>query len=395
MTIELLHQCGYHSSWNLTSFSEHQCGDGLILSPVHQDRGSVEKLSKDIRENSFFDPQFYLPNSQKVKLSTYDFFPETITGGFSTLDFSLVAKKAAYECLAFQREMGFRGVLIPSRYLDQMYTDFIDRQKGYTVEPFLEVIDASNVKGPVYLTLTLTGHMVTDKVYRTQILNWVTSYPRIDGLYLIACVEKKGKQIADPSVLKELMLLVQEMKLIGLDVIVGYLNTEAVLLTLIDGITVTMGSFENTRSFSIDKFLQTDEERRGPKARIYLPKLLTWIQVNQAKEIRAENAGLWKEIYTETPEAEAALSQAKEPTFNQPSLYYHHFKCMAMQIAELSTLSVKDRYERLKADIRHAMKLHEEIQRKDFSLEKYGRGDHLQAWLDAINGFWRGSPSGN
>lgn len=388
MSIELFHQCGHNPNWNITSFSKHGCGDGLILSPVHLDRGRIEKLPEKLRAASLFDPQFYLPSSQKRKLSTYEFFPEVITQGFTTIDFMQVAKKSALDCVAFQHEMGFRGIVIPTRYIDQMRTDFIEQQEAYAVLPFLEAIEGLNVEQPVYLTLALTGAMITDKGYRTQLLNWATSHPRIDGLYLVPCIERSGKQVDDAEALADLLFLVAEMEAIGLKVVVGYLNTEALLLTLVDGVGVTMGSFENTRLFSVDKFMQNEEERRGPKARIYLPRLLSWIQFSQAKDISEHSPKLWREIYTATTEADAALAQVKDPSFNQPPLYYHHFRCMTQQIQELSDLSGDDRFSRLDQMISLAIQLHQKICESNISLDKHSRGDYLPAWQAAIRRYW-------
>lgn len=102
MRVRFYHQVGHCSTWNLESFAADGCGDGLILSPVHQNRLSVERLHEDIQRQSLFDPQYYLPNSTKAKLATYDFFPEQISNGFSTANFPLVSRDSAERCVAFQ-----------------------------------------------------------------------------------------------------------------------------------------------------------------------------------------------------------------------------------------------------------------------------------------------------
>src|SRR2546428_7127745 len=161
MAAKLLHQCGHNTNWNIDSMIDDDCGDGLILSPVHKKHDDVRSLKKNIKARSIFDPQFYLPNSQKAKLKTYPFFPETISpDGFSTDDFPLVAFEAARKCIDFQLENRFSHIVIPTRYYDQMYTDFTDRQNSYTVHPFLKALRLEKVRRPVYLTLPLTPHMV-------------------------------------------------------------------------------------------------------------------------------------------------------------------------------------------------------------------------------------------
>src|SRR5258706_6845041 len=146
MSFKILHQVGHNATWNIKSL-ENGVGDGLILSPVHQERQTLEKLGSDIRAQSIFDPQYYLPSSQKSKLKSYPFFPEAISGGFSTSNFSAVAHESARQCLEFQIEQNFSQVVIPMRYLDQMYPDYVDRQEQLTLQPFLAAIDSLGLNG--------------------------------------------------------------------------------------------------------------------------------------------------------------------------------------------------------------------------------------------------------
>ena len=390
MAIKVFHQCGHQTIWNRQSYEDDACGDGLILSPVHQKREWVEEeLPSDIKNSSFFDPQYYLPSSQKAKLNTYGFFPENISGGFSTEDFSLFALKSAQQCVEFQIEQGFERIVIPTRYYDQMKTDFIDKQNAYTVHPFLRALDEIQTEKPVFLTLVLTSAMIGDSKYRTGLLNWVTSFPQIDGLYLIPDYPRDSKQIADENFLFELLVVVSDIHRIGLRVTVGYLNTEGVLLSLIPDVEITFGSFENTRIFSIDKFLENEEERRGPRARIYVPGLFNWLQISQAKEIRRDARDIWDRIHFPTEESERALDAAVDPTFNQPGLYKHHFKVYAQQINKQGSLSREDRYTKLRNDIRDALSYYRLLEQRNFDLERHGNADHLQPWLDAINRYWR------
>jgi hypothetical protein len=52
MTLQLLHQVGHNSNWNVDSFERDKCGDGLILSPLHQNLPTVERLSPSTRAAS-------------------------------------------------------------------------------------------------------------------------------------------------------------------------------------------------------------------------------------------------------------------------------------------------------------------------------------------------------
>lgn len=389
MSTSLYHQVGHNSNWNIESYQTDGCGDGLILSPVHQNFEVIKRLPREVRARSLFDPQYYLPNSQKAKLNSYDFFPEIISGGFSTVGFSANARESAKRCIEFQVEQEFSGIVIPARHFTEMNPDYTADQASYTVEPFLQEISAATLGVPVWLTLPLTSAMIKHAGYRTEILNWVTSYPEIDGVYVIIEDERETKQIQSRDLLIAQLDFLTELRAADLDIIVGHCNTEALLFSLVDGCAITFGSFENTRMFSIDKFVSSMEERRGPRARIYLRGLLNWIQFAQAREIYRDAPDIWGQVYEANQYGDDALLSPTEPFFNQPALYKHHFLNFQAQVRELSSYDSHGRYELLRNWLSTAISLDAGLQSRRFDLERHGRGDHLQPWLDAINSYYR------
>lgn len=384
MAIRVYHQNGHNTSWNVESFEKEGCGDGLILSPVHQAQASIEKLAEATRSASIFDPQFYLPSSQKPKLLQYDFFPGKITpGGFSTTSFEATVKASAEQCVNFQRDMGFRRITVPTRFLDQMFSNYVDRQKVFCVDAFMDFIGLDE---QVCLSLAVTSAMLEDEGFRTKLLTWVTSYANVQELYLIYSAPRETKQILDAGLLIACHRLGEEMQGIGLELTWGHQNTEALLSAAQGDIGVTMGSFENTRIFSTDKFVVTDEDRRGPKARIFLKGLLNWIQFDQAKEIRKSLPAVWAEIYEPTDHSEASLALVLEPTFNQPALYKHYFLTFNKEMKKLSLLDVGDRKRYLRERVERAQAFYAQIG-KTIQLEKHGQGTHLLPWLKALDSF--------
>lgn len=81
MSVEIFHQLGFRSQWNFQSLNNDHVGDSVILAPSHMERNEVESLSERIKYISLFDPQFFLPNVQKRKLATYNFFPDIVAEG--------------------------------------------------------------------------------------------------------------------------------------------------------------------------------------------------------------------------------------------------------------------------------------------------------------------------
>ena len=387
--LSLYHQVGHNAKWNIDSMEKDGCGDGLIYSPVHQPSTNIDKLSDDVKKVSFLDPQFYLPDSKKKKLQTYDFFPEVVSGGFKTLDFSAHAAESARMCIEYQISNGFDRIVIPARYFDQMDPGYTSKQEVYTLMPFLEVLRSMDINVPVYFTLPLTSHMLSNLEYREGLLNWLCKFPEITGVYVFVSDERNTKQVQNDTFLYNYFTFLHALKDAGFELAIGYQNTEALLFSLLGDCVITMGSFENTRMFSIDKFLVSDDERRGPKARIYLPGLLNWVQFSQARQIKEGFPHVWDKIYMPTEEADIVLSAPVEPTFNQPGLYKHFFRNYSAQVDMLKSLSISERYELLREWIKAAMANYSEIESNAFDFEKHASSDHLQAWLDAINAYKR------
>ena len=389
MTNSIYHQCGHNHNWNKESLVDDECGAGLIISPIHQNRNSVEKISKDIRAKSFFDPQFYIPNSQKNKLSTYDFFPETISNGFITTDFSLLALESATKCVDFQIQNEFSSLIIPARHFSEMIPDYADKQEVYTVNPFLQAINTCGYEGDVYLTLPITKGMLMNDYYRVGLLNWITSFQRLDGIYLIVEDDRNTKQIRDSAFLMQYLLTVRELINVGLKVVVSHLNTEGLLFSLVEGCDVTFGAYENTRIFSSDKFIVSDEERRGPKARIYVSGLLNWIDFAQARDIKTKMGVLWEDVYMDSEYGDQVLQGQTDPHFNTPNLYKHYFSCFSNQFNELISVDLKSRHSLLRAWLKQANEYYEQIEDFPMDLERHGQGTHIQPWLDTINWYYQ------
>jgi len=381
----IFHQAGHNSVWNEKSLAKN-IGDGLIISPVHWDFDKVSGLDNAIKKVSLFDPQFYVPDSQKTRLNSYKFFPENFMNGFSTDDYVAVAYDAAALCVDFQIDNNFRALLIPARYYNDMFTDFIEKQKVFSVDPFLNYIEKKTVKKDIFLTLPLTAAMIADKKYRVQLLNWVTSYPQINGVYILVTFDETLKQICSHQKLLDYIDFIKELSIADLKVICGYCNTEAILWAILSPYAVTIGAYENTRRFSIDKFLDDESEVRGPAPRIYFPKLLNWVRYDTAMEIKEDFPSLWKKIYTPTKDLQSLLKAGTRPHFTKPELYSHHFELIHEQIREVASLSkVTDRIRLVKEWIDAANVLYNEIQSNGILFyDSNCKGEHLPAWNRVI-----------
>lgn len=385
--MKIYHQCGHNTSWSLESFNKDRIGDGLIFSPVHYPSETISNIPSGLKKQSLFDPQFYVPDSQKNKLNSYEFFPERVMEGFATRDYEAFSAQVAQMCVEYQLQNGFEAVIIPARYHEDMLTDFTDRQTQFSLEPFLSYIADAKYNKPIFMTLPLTDGMLGDREYRQKLLNWITRYPEINGIYLLANLNERLKQIYDVEKLKNYIHFIMELKDAGLAVLCGYCNTEGLIFSALDVYGVTIGAYENTRHFSIDKFVEDDKDIRGPAARIYMPKLLNWIRYTLAVDIREDYPDLWEKIYVPTLYSEDVFSKMKPPHFSQPKLYKHHFICIADQYIAMRKLkSVKERLDYLSETIQTAHNFYKELEhRKIMFFDDNCSGGHLLAWNRIVN----------
>jgi len=379
--MKIFHQAGHNTIWNLDSFRDDNTGDGIIFSPVHFQKERLEAVDTNIKENSLFDPQFYVPDSQKAKLQSYEFFPEALMDGFSTVEYEAQAYGAAEQCLEFQLQNEFESLIIPARYFPDLVSNYIPQQKGLFVDPFLHAYRRIGNGKRLILTLPMTAAMLLDDDYRISILDWATSYPEIHGVYLLVYFDEISKQLQNYDKLLSYVNFIQDLQGAELEVICGYCNTEGLLLTLLNVYGVAMGAYENTRGFSIDKFLEDDQDRRGPAARIFLPRLLNWVRWFTADEIRSDFPDLWDEIYTPTDYSEAVFASGQAPHFSQPPLYKHQFQLMTNLYRELAGQNLQNRKQNLVDRIRTASELYGRLNDAGILFfDDNCRGGHLPVW---------------
>ncbi len=383
---QVLHQLGYRYQWNLESITGDGTGDGVICGPRYMTRARVEGLPLGIRENSLFDPQFFLPHSSRGALSTYPFFPQVVAGGFSTTDWTdAMASQCAMDCLRFQNDCGFRALVIPTRFYDGMPASFVDDQDRQFVIPFLEASSRLRIERPLYLQVILTDFMLRDQSYSARLLNWITSYSELSGVYLIYHVQNRRKQLQDTEFLLNLFAFLQSLKRADLAVVVGYANTEGVLLLCTGADAITMGSYENLRMFSVDAFDEPrDGPRYGPNVRLYVPRLLQWVEQAYMGAIRRAVGDLGE--YLEDNQYRVRMF---EPEYNwhftKPEPYKHFFVTYSTQLRRLSVGSPEQRYPAVLAECESALVEHQRLQAAGMVMDPESSGQHLNSWISVLN----------
>jgi hypothetical protein len=386
MKLEVYHQLGFRFQWNFQSIKEDGTGDGVILAPRYIGREYIEALNRKPKKKAIFDPQFFLPDTARGKLCSYEFFPCITGDGFETTEYvDKFAFDCAEKCVDFQLQNDFRYIVIPTRYKTGMPTDFIKSQEIQFIEPFLKAIRERRVVREIVLQLVLNDDMIKDEEYSSDLLNWITGYDEIAGVYLITEVSSRSKQIKDIDFLFSYLNFINALNMNELKVILGYLNCESILLSIANPHIVTIGSYENTRRFNISAFEDREDPRQfGPTARIYISKLLQWMDHRYIGSIKRVKD------YSDIFDKNAYQAEMFESTFNwhfaKPQLYMHYFLVFSEQLRGVSNAEGSKRYKKVCSILENAINNYSVLGER-ILFDPDSDGSHLYAWHTAANMF--------
>jgi hypothetical protein len=381
--MKVYHQTGFRHNWNIDSYQQH-VGDGLIYSPINIDADKLLQLNNSDKETGFLDPQLYLLNEAKGTLDTYPYFPGNIKPDYSTPDLDNSNEILAQLCIDFQLKNNFKYVIIPTRYYADNPTTYFAQTSDYFVTPFCDYAKSKGVSKKILQSVIVKTIMLTDEEKRNEALNWITGQA-VDGVYLIFEDNFTTKQIKDFDFLINALMFIHVLKNNGMEVHLGYNNTEALLYTVAMPDSVSIGSFENLRSFGIKRFQDLENgPMRGPRARLYSSHLLQWVDYQYIGAFKRLIPGY--EDFFDDSEFKPLMFH---PEFNWHFLksepYKHYFYVFYRQIKNLPT-SQTDRMDYVKAQIKQALSLFKKIE-GNVLLDEDSDGSHLPTWFNVINVF--------
>ena len=147
-----------------------------------------------------------------------------------------------------------------------------------------------------------------------------------------------------------------------------------------------MGSYENTRRFNISAFEEKEDSRQqGPIARIYVSKLLQWVDyrwIGAIKRVKNDPDFFDKNDYQ---------AEMFKPSYNwhfgRPHLYKHYFLVFSKQLRSVSIPEGSNRYKKVCSIIETAINNYSYFADKGILFDPDSDGSHLFAWITAANLF--------
>jgi hypothetical protein len=382
--MKVYHQTGFRDKWNIESF-QNGVGDGLIFSPINIDADKLLALDCKIKRTGFLDPQLYLLNEAKGTLDSYPYFPGNLKPDFTTPDLDNSHLMLAQLCVDYQLKNDFQYLIIPTRYFADNPTSFYIQSTDYFVVPFCDYVKERKAKKKILLSVIIKTIMLSDEEKQNEVLNWITGHQFIDGVYLIFENNFTSKQIKDFDFLLNALRFIKILKDNQMEVHLGYTNTEALLYSIAMPDSITIGSYENLRSFGIKRFQDIENgPMRAPRARLYSSKLLQWLDYQYVEAMR-ELIPNYEGYFDESDYKPLMFKSEYNWQFQKPEPYKHYFVVFNKQIQDLP-LNQNDRIDIMKETIRKAVNLYKIIE-DEVLLDDDSNGSHLPTWFNVINAF--------
>lgn len=382
--MKVYHQTGFRDKWNIDSFL-NGVGNGLIFSPINIDADKLLALDVKLKQSGFLDPQLYLLNEAKGTLDTYPYFPGNLKPDFTTPDLDNSHIQLAQLCVDYQVNNDFEYLIIPSRYYTDNPTTYFAQSTDYFVTPFSDYVRENKIQKKVLLSVIVKTIMLSDEEKRNEVLNWITGHQNIEGVYLIFENNFTSKQIKDFDYLLNALKFITVLKDNLMEVHLGYSNTESLLYSIAMPDSVTVGSYENLRSFGIKRFQDLEKSQmRPPNARLYSTHLLQWIDyeyIQAMKKLMPDYAN----YFDDSEFRPLMFTPEFKWHFAKPEPYKHYFYVFNRQIKSLPSTQ-EGRIEELKGKIKNALTLFKKIE-NEVLLDDDSDGSHLPTWFNVINAF--------
>jgi hypothetical protein len=226
---------------------------GAIFSPVNEDPEVATALSNEVRDNSkleiLFDPQLYVPKSNRGKLPKWKYFPKDVyTTDLSQLNWwRKTALGLAQDMATLRPHAVCSPAFIPNIY-SNAYFDLLVRIH----EILANDLTSSNIK--TLQTLIVSTKELTAPDKPLEIASIVSrGFVRRVYLVLVTDVEPR-RELDEGSQIAASMQLIRALEDAGIEVLVGFCSYDLVLWKAAGASSCATGKFFNLRRFTPSRF---------------------------------------------------------------------------------------------------------------------------------------------
>jgi hypothetical protein len=302
-----LHQMG-HDSENLLRDQGLSAFHGAILSPVNYQLDKTLAQIKACREMAefrvIFDPQLYVPNSERGQLTTWSYFPTDVDSADSTSEiwWDGVTAKLAEQVVQMPIDAVCSPTMVPRTYENDYFELTVK-----SCELLSDRLSGSDVK--VIQTAVVGMPDLTMKGRPLSIASILTGAPTDEIFLVLVGNTEPRRELKDPEELKGAMKLIRALEDAGVRVTVGFVSSDVLLWKHAGATSCATGKFFNLRRFTKARF----EEPTGGGGQLsywFEEALLAFLR--ESDILRALKAGLISDASKRNPFGRDIVGQLAE-----------------------------------------------------------------------------------
>lgn len=251
------HQMG-HDSENLLWAEGLAQYRGAILSPVNYDQSKITAQVRwgraQDRFETVFDPQMYVPNSERGCLRDWPYFPNDVDTADLASDpwWERLLDALVSVCVEIEPTAVCSPAILPGSYPDDYFARMV------TVGDQLAARLANTGIRP--LQTAVVGLPELANADRPLAIGSILSRSKTSHIYLVfVSLTEPRRELAEVEEIKGAMRLIAALRDAGLEVTVGFTSSDVVLWKAAGATHCATGKFFNLRRFTRTRF----EEPRG------------------------------------------------------------------------------------------------------------------------------------
>ena len=389
-------QFGYQSQTVVRDAMNNDYADGVILSPSDYGYGKTKTLGRDVNKKGgtvLFDPQLYIPRTDKVAFEDYPYYNKSGGDNFETvvLTNSDSRRELCEGIFEVQKETQVDAYISPARFLDTVSDTKLNRWEKLT-RTFIDVVEERDPGSRIIASLPVAGPIITDRDQRNKLLDNITKYD-VDGFYVsVEFASYRSNPLIGFKEVKSYLELLKNLRYNWYEVILGHSDQIAHLGFALGINGFASGPRKNTRAFDTDRWVPEDDQGGGTLVYwYYSDPLLNELQVEQDLQalyaapsfeldklkLKNPNSPFETELFTGAPE------DPPEWKLKDDSWDHYVWNCHQMS-KEYTGLSLDERIQRAESNLRNAAEIYDDI-KGAVGPRGNVHSDIFEDWSEALN----------
>lgn len=277
------HQMG-HDSENLLWTEELSHYSGAILSPVNYGQSKVTSQIEWAREQddfeTIFDPQLYVPNSERGCLREWPYFPDDFDTADPTSDawWEELLNAIVNVCISMDPTAVCSPAILPRAFSDDYYAQLV------SVGNHLCTCLAHSGLRPIQTAVVGMPDLATSG--RPMEVASVLSRSKASEIYLVLMSQiEPRRELREVEEIKGAMRLIGALQAAQLEVTVGFCSSDLLLWKAAGASHCATGKFFNLRRFTKDRFEEPGGQGGGQLPYWFEESLMAFLRQSDVQRI--------------------------------------------------------------------------------------------------------------